>query len=317
MVLLTSQGHVTTWYVVRDNTDDFEMWGRALLFENNHMILYKDWHNQDPTEIISGGQEGMMKYLKNHGLRLNNERDPSSRSKVGSITKLDMPNQETKERFNMAFDSLSKGQSVSTNDSGYSGAAITVVPWTINNHTRIDITDLLGKLEVTLKPWIIVVDSGGGDISALLDINEFKTQQTKMNNSVSISHMMEGGRSGAGYIMVILLPDLQADMLVEILNKPRRGAMMGEDSKMVKYIMNEYPMVPLPEFKKRHDWMRSKIAEHTASPNKIQNIDPESLMFEELKTKIQNKSPDVYDLSPLIKTYDDTKLMKLIEQMHK
>jgi len=267
------------------------------------MILQKEQDNQDATEIISGGQEGMMKYLKNHGLRLNNERDPASRSKVGSITKLDVPkNQEEKDWFNMAFDSLSKGQSVSTNDSGYSGAAVTVVPWAINNHTRIDITDLLGKLEVTLKPWIIVVDSGGGDISALMDINEFKIQQTKMNNAVSISHMMEGGRSGAGYIMVILLPDLQADMLVEILDKTRRGAMMGEDSRMVKYIMNEYPIVPLPEFKKRHDWMRSKIAEHTASPNKIQHTDPEALMFEELKTKIQNKHPDVYDCRHQLKT---------------
>jgi|TARA_R110000851_G_scaffold143945_2_gene282934 hypothetical protein len=307
---------IITWFIYNST---WHRVGDATLFPNNHMILEivdGEMQNEglrgNTVEIIAGGQEGMVKWLKNNDLRLNNRRDPAAKSIVGTVEYTSELTKEQKEIINLAFGSLSQE---ALKDADGNEARVTVAPCAINNHTLTDINNLIGDIEPNMKPWIMIVDSGDADISALLSVEDFKIQQTKMNNSVSISYMMEGGRSGSGYIMAILLPDLQAEMLLVILNTKRRGAMAGEDSKMQKYIMGNYPIMPLPEFRKRHDWMRGKIAEHQANPNLSVSSMAVELMFTELKHKIKDKDPDVYNLSS--STYDDTRLMKIIKEMHK
>ena len=116
------------------------------------------------------------------------------------------------------------------------------------------------KPKIYNKIYVVVVD---GDIAAFMTMEKFQnsaygiTDYQGGGHNFWIPFMMSGGRSGAGYIMTVDLPPLQAELFVDALKK-QKGSKYSE---IASYVFSHASMSPLPEFQDRMSWAGSRIEE--------------------------------------------------------
>jgi len=270
--------------------------GDATLFDTNLMVLSIQYgHNAtfDEKTIVSGGQDGMLKWLKRNELTL----------KYPQITTTDKPNDTQESLLRLGL----TGQPKHKIQDGDGNNLTITIPWSINNHGIMELSKYVGFIKPELKPWVVVVD---GDVAAFMHISDFKkphhgvTDYDGGGHNFWIPFMMSGGRSHGGYIMVLYLPDLQSQMMVKAL----KSDVEEEKTKILTYIMANFPTGPLPEFEDRMEWMT--------------NHDDPDAMFNELQSLIRSKDPKVFNNNYTLdggyvvegREYDDSAVWKNLEK---
>jgi len=224
--------HIITFQVFSNEDTDPE--GEALLFDTQLMVITLE----DGKKVISGGQDGMLKWLKNNDLFL----------KYPNIVRKDKPTDREDSMIRLGLTGQPKHK-IQDDD----GNNLTIsIPWSINNHGGLELTRYVGMIQPKLTPWVMVVD---GDVAAFMNIKDFNkphygvTDYEGGGHNFWIPFMMAGGRSGVGYIIVLYLPDLQAGMVLDALKRK------GDKEGVMTYINSTFPKSPLPEFEDRMVWM--------------------------------------------------------------
>ena len=277
---------INTFDIV-ESTDP-ESAGEALLFDDALLIaeLITDIDNgRATTTFISGGQDGIVKWLEQYDLKLSWK----------SIARTEVPTPEQKLKLRMAM--TGKERSIEL-DGGNLLKIDLLMPWAINELGHKTMNQKLGTLrpKETNRTYVVVVD---GNIAAFMPMEAFKDPQYGITDYEGGGHnfwipfMMSGGRSGTGYIMTTEVPQLQANILLKALKNQTKGEKMNE---IINYVLHTSPMTPLPEFQSRLEWMAQtaqKIMDDQGVDAEVANGD----MHQQLARAIRRKQPEVFDNS--------------------
>ena len=267
--------------------------GNAYLFDTNFMVaeilnLIAGGEGSDVI-IKSGGQDGIMRWLEKNNYTLEH-RKIEQRS--------DMPD-DVKIKLRMG---LNEPINVILDD-GAEVSASGLQPWSINQpYSSMSLGKRIGQLTTSAmnEPWVMVVD---GDVAAFMSMNSWKspvygiTDYQGGGHNFWIPFMMAGGRSGAGYVMVMDLPPLQARLAVDAM---KGSGFIGNGSKeeaelMKAYVFGSYNVRPLPEFQDRMEWVATRHNELVGK-----DMEPEiatQQTFKELTDLIRKRDTAVYDNS--------------------
>ena len=255
--------------------------GEAWLFDNVYMLVeVKDSYGN--VTVRSGGQDGVAHWLNKNGMKLS-----------WKALKQGNPDSDLKFKMQMAM-----GPPIKQELSG--GIGLTVEPvnrWAINENSIKGLNQKIGMLKPKIynKIYVVVVD---GDIAAFMTMEKFQnsaygiTDYQGGGHNFWIPFMMSGGRSGAGYIMTVDLPPLQAELFVDALKK-QKGSKYSE---IASYVFSHASMSPLPEFQDRISWAGSRI-EEIVNEDGSEHPEANQKMFSEMQRKIKNKDSDVFDKS--------------------
>ncbi len=255
--------------------------GNAYLFDTNFMVA-EILDKTSGVLIKSGGQDGLLRWLEknNYGLEHKKIEQTMDLGKDVNI-KLRMG---LNEPINTTLDD---GAVVQTSG---------LQPWSINQpYSSMSLGKKIGQLTTSAfnEPWVMVVD---GDIAAFMSMDSWKnpaygiTDYQGGGHNFWIPFMMSGGRSGAGYVMLIDLPPLQARLAVDAMN------VSGDKADLMKaYVFGSYNVRPLPEFQDRMEWVATRHNELVG-----EDMEPEMATqqtFNELTDLIRKKDTAVFDNS--------------------
>ena len=262
--------------------------GNAYLFDTNFMVaeilnLIAGGEGSDVI-IKSGGQDGLLRWLEKNNYTLEHR-------KIEQTTDL---GNDVNIKLRMG---LSKPINT-TLDDGAEISASGLQPWSINQpYSSMSLGKKIGQLTTSAfnEPWVMVVD---GDIAAFMSMDNWKnpaygiTDYQGGGHNFWIPFMMSGGRSGAGYVMLIDLPPLQARLAVDAM----KGSYSQNEADLMKaYVFGSYNVRPLPEFQDRMEWVATRHNELVG-----EDMEPESATqqtFNELTDLIRKKDTAVFDNS--------------------
>ena len=262
--------------------------GNAYLFDTNFMVaeilnLIAGGEGSDVI-IKSGGQDGLLRWLEKNNYTLEHR-------KIEQTTDL---GNDVNIKLRMG---LSKPINT-TLDDGAEISASGLQPWSINQpYSSMSLGKKIGQLTTSAfnEPWVMVVD---GDIAAFMSMDNWKnpaygiTDYQGGGHNFWIPFMMSGGRSGAGYVMLIDLPPLQARLAVDAM----KGSYSQKEADLMKaYVFGSYNVRPLPEFQDRMEWVATRHNELVG-----EDMEPESATqqtFNELTDLIRKKDTAVFDNS--------------------
>ena len=255
--------------------------GEALLFD--HALMIAEVGDDIGMTFISGGQDGIVKWLDKNDLKLSWK----------SISRTQVPTAEQKLKIRMAMDKVT---SVELDDGKLLKIEL-LMPWAINELGHKTMTTKVGPLrpKETNRTYVVVVD---GNIAAFMPMEAFQGSQYGITDYEGGGHnfwipfMMSGGRSGTGYIMVSEVPQLQANILLKALKNQTKGEKMQE---ILSYVLDNSLMAPLPEFQSRLNWMAQKSQEILDEEGDAEEANGN--MHQQLARAIRSKQPEVFDNS--------------------
>ena len=272
-------------FKILTNTDAPEVVGNAYLFDTNFMVaeILEPYEDSDRSVIIkSGGQDGLLRWLEKNNYALEHK-------KIEQTTDL---GKDVNIKLRMGLNE----PITATLDDGSVVQTSGLQPWSINQpYSSMSLGKKIGQLTTSAfnEPWVMVVD---GDIAAFMSMDSWKnpaygiTDYQGGGHNFWIPFMMSGGRSGAGYVMIMDLPPLQARLAVDAM----KGS--GKEADLMKaYVFGSYNVRPLPEFQDRMEWVATRHNELVG-----EDMEPESATqqtFNELTDLIRKKDTAVFDNS--------------------
>jgi len=261
--------------------------GEVWLFDNALMIAEINVKGNDGTNYVifkSGGQDGMMKWLRQNNYELSWK----------SIKRTQVPSTDQKTKIRMAMDS--KLGLVDLGDGRFLNKSDIMTHWAINEVGHKNMSSKIGALQPkeTNRTYVVVVD---GSIAAFMPMEAFQNPQYGITDYEGGGHnfwipfMMSGGRSGTGYIMTTEVPQLQANILLKALKNQTKGDKMQE---ILGYVLNNSPMAPLPEFQPRLKWL-AQTAQEIMDEQGIDAEQANQQVLNKLMRAIKAKNPEVFD----------------------
>ena len=262
--------------------------GNAYLFDTNFMVA-EILDKTSGVLVKSGGQDGLLRWLEKNNYVLEHK-------KIEQTTDL---GKDVNIKLRMGLSE----PITTTLDDGAVVQTSGLQPWSINQpYSSMSLGKKIGQLTTSAfnEPWVMVVD---GDIAAFMSMDNWKnpaygiTDYQGGGHNFWIPFMMSGGRSGAGYVMVMDLPPLQASLAVSAM---KGSGHIGNGSKaeadlMKAYVFGSYNVRPLPEFQDRMEWVATRHNELVG-----EDMEPESATqqtFNELTDLIRKKDTAVFDNS--------------------
>ena len=255
--------------------------GNAYLFDTNFMVA-EILDKTSGVLVKSGGQDGLLRWLEKNNYVLEHK-------KIEQTTDL---GKDVNIKLRMGLSE----PITTTLDDGAVVQTSGLQPWSINQpYSSMSLGKKIGQLTTSAfnEPWVMVVD---GDIAAFMSMDSWKnpaygiTDYQGGGHNFWIPFMMSGGRSGAGYVMLIDLPPLQARLAVDAM----KGS--GKEADLMKaYVFGSYNVRPLPEFQDRMEWVATRHNELVG-----EDMEPESATqqtFNELTDLIRKKDTAVFDNS--------------------